>query len=177
MADELCGVCGASWICEHLDTRRITGYLENEFGLPIAKVASDHPAGSPTAAAVYLRRIATALEEGSLPGDAVLVIVSDEDVHRPFWEGYHEWPRLWRAAHAVDEEKARRSGYGCSPEENAERRRKLQEHHDTQVRLAQEATPFVCACSDRFKTERGHTAHQRSWQRRYNMGSKHTLAP
>lgn len=173
--DDLCGVCGASWVCEHLDTRQITGYVEDKFGPAVAMVAPEHAVGSPAAAAAHLRRLATAIEDGRLPGTAVLTVVSDDDVHRPFWLGYSDWGVLSNAANAVSEERSRRNGYGSTPEEIAERRRKNREATAASL-LAHEAEyPFVCACNDRFKTLRGHAAHQRSWARRWQQGDKHTL--
>lgn len=170
---DLCGVCGASWVCEHLDTRRIEGYVKDKYGPRVAKVAPEHAVGSPAAAAAYLRRLADAIADGRLPATAVMTVVSDEDVHRPFWLGYSDWAVLMQATNAVSEERSRRNGYGSTPEEIAERRRKNREIAEKRQQDHEAAHPVVCDCGDRFKTERGHAAHKRSWARRWNEADKH----
>jgi len=111
------------------------------------------------AVAACLNRLAERLTLGDLQADAVLIVLSEGDIHRPFWQGHYEWPRLNRATNAVSEEASRQRGWGCSPEENAARRVTLVQKEREKVEAYEREHPHACICSDRFKSRRGLDQH------------------
>lgn len=155
MSDELCGVCGASWECEHRPGPVVTSYVDDPYGPPVGKLASTRE----TDVLAFLKRAVAALEHGSVKADAVYLVLSEGDIHRPAWQGFDDWFQLRRAATAHEEERLRRSGFGKSPEENAARRQEARVKRAADQWAEMFAEPYRCRCRERFKTIRGWSQH------------------
>jgi len=109
--------------------------------------------------ATYLRDLAQQLETGDRTADAVVIILSDGDIHTPFWLGHREWALLTRATAAISEERSRQSGWGCSPEENAERRARWRQQEYERQEAYNRSHPFGCICGRRCKSQPGLNRH------------------
>lgn len=171
--NDLCNICGASWACEHKRAAEVERYIDDPYGPPVAKLITVHEQPSQLRLAEYLRRVAQAIDAGTLPATGVIVIVSEGDIHRPFLHGYSDWRQVHAASNALFEEQMRQSGHGRSAEENAagreaNRQRAIDEREDYLV-----AHPWVCSCSKRFATSRGRQQHFNTAKRRGSNADKH----
>lgn len=182
---DLCPTCGASWECDcRPDLRVIEKYIDDPFGPPIAKVVPIRKTDKDFA--LYLRQIATAIEVGDYPATAIYAVVMVGDVRHPFFNGFEDWAEIAYAANAFIEERdrrddARRGSEIKSPERYAADRRNAKR---TQARKYVDdlaGLPHVCACNERFGTERGLGQHisyfnsdrAQDWQRQ----NEHAPAP
>lgn len=157
---DLCSDCGASWWCEHRDGEAPTRPLKERTTFTSSEIAT------------YLHTVAAAVENGLYDADAVLIVLTEGDIHRPYWTGHNDWSRLSRAADAPNQHRWNKD---ATPEQLAERRAKLQAIREAEAEAARQAEPYICECNNTFKTERGHTAHQRHYARN-GWGGKHGLA-
>ena len=95
--------------------------------------------------------------------DAMLVVLSEGDVHYPYFAGYRDWRTARAAGAAVGEEEQRQSGssFALSPEEHAERRAGWANQEAERVAAIEGAHPYRCTCGGWFKSRGGLTNHIR----------------
>jgi hypothetical protein len=128
----------------------------------------------------YLRGLAREIEEGEVAAEAALVVVSFGDVHEVFiGPGYYAWPVLSAAASStMDAFWAALNGREYDATKKALERQATRQYHAKELAAALAAKPFVCACGDRFKTERGRDMHVKrpGGRRWFSNNTKHHAA-
>lgn len=127
----------------------------------------------------YLRTLADYLEDDNLldsfddtevDADAIIIVLSDGDVHRAYWHGYsgYDRTRFHRAQHAISEtevcQRNKQRGWEFeTATQSAERRRALDEYQRREETAFNVEHPLHCECGRQFKTQRGLDLHvQRS---------------
>lgn len=174
---ELCGVCGASWECEHLKKPRMVARVPDPHG-PDVMVVKQTAEEIRLRVAEYLRDVADNVEAGIYPTDhtrrfdaeaLIIVLSSAEDVHVPLWCFYRDAERFTHARHASDHA-AWNHG---TPEELAANRAALAARREEERLKYIHDHPYGCTCNDRFKTEAGRRQHWRAMERRKWESGKH----
>lgn len=101
--------------------------------------------------AELLRDAAQRVASGRIEADAVLIVITQGDLHQPYHVGFDTQRQLWRASGAVREV--------GTPEEQSERRRTFEERARRERREYDRAHPWHCRCGGRYGTDRGLVQH------------------
>lgn len=110
--------------------------------------------------AAWLREQADNIARGIVEADAVMLVLSEGEVHRAFWHGGYTNERALDAANSLRERVwAARMHSEYDAEAEADRRRANRVQQRQQHIDALAAKPFVCSCKERYATDRGFQQH------------------